>query len=287
MLPAFEYRSPLSVEEALELLAKYREDVKVLAGGHSLIPAMKQGEVCPKVLLDLRRMAGLSAIDPFEDGGLRIGALVTHRDLEISELARGRSPLLAEVASQVGDAQVRNFGTLVGSVCQADPASDYPAALLALEAQVVVASPRGERSVPVEGFIQGAFETALEPDELVLAIDVPRSWARTAAYVRVRHVASGFALAGVAAQILVEDGRIASARIGVTGVAERAFRLAVIEEQLLGREPLPGAFAEMIRGVALGREILSDGAASAEYRSHLADVCTARALRKAISRIGV
>lgn len=286
MLGQFEYRSPRSIEETLELLGKHREDARILAGGHSLLPAMKQGDVSPKVLIDLRRVAGLSTIDAFDEGGFRIGALVTHQSLEVSDLVRARCPLLARVASQIGDTQVRNFGTLAGSICHSDPASDPAAALLALDAQVVVASPRGERSVPIDGFLQGAFQTALEPDELVVAVELLRSWATTSAYVKVSGSASTFPLAGAAVQIEMASGHIEEARIGVSAVTDRSFRAQAAEARLRDCEPTKEALEEAIAGVAQGLEVIADLAASAQYRAHLAEVCVRRAINAAISRIG-
>ena len=286
MISSFEYRSPRSVEEALELLARHQEEAKILAGGHSLIPAMKHGDCAPAVLIDLRRIEGLSSIEPFAEGGFRVGALVTHRGLERSELVRSRAVILSEAASQAGDAQVRNFGTLVGSVCHSDPAADYPAVLLALDAQVIVASPRGERSVPIDGFLQGPFQTALEPDELVVAVDLLRSWASTGAYCKVRRSAISFALAGVAIQVALEEGRIAEARIGVTGVSDRPFRASSIEAQLRNHALESDGLSNVLRDLAHDRNVLPDPEAAADYRSHLADVCARRAMQKALSRFG-
>lgn len=289
MIPAaFEYRSPETIEQALELLEKYREDAKVLSGGHSLIPALKLRLTTPAVVVDLRRIPGLTSMEPLpvaEGDGFRIGALVTHHDIEASPLVRARGPLLAEAAGMIGDAQVRNFGTLVGSICNADPAADYPAVLLALQARVVIVSPRGERSVPVGDFLQGCLETALEPDEFVRAVMFPRSSPASAAYLKVRQSASGFAIVGVAAQLRMQGAIAREVDVGVTGIAERAFIATELEDALQGQEITPETVEEAVRGIASGREISSDIHASAEYRAHLAGVYAKRAILLAASRV--
>jgi carbon-monoxide dehydrogenase medium subunit len=283
---AFEYRAPESIDETLALLAKYREDAKVLAGGHSLIPALKLRFASPAVVIDLRRIPDLASIEATEahGGGFEVGALVTHHEVETSPLIHARCPLLAETAAAIGDVQVRNFGTLVGSVCHADPSSDYPAALLALEAEVVIASPRGERSVPVHDFLQGMLETALEPDELARAVRFPASYAATAAYSKMRQSASGFAIAGAAAQLRLEGMRAVDVAVGITGVADRAFRATQVEEALRGAELTSDLVEAAVRGIAAGRELLGDLHASGEYRAHLAEVHARRAILRALSR---
>lgn len=288
MIPtAFEYRSPETIEEALALLDKYREDAKVLSGGHSLIPALKLRLSTPAVVVDLRRIPGLSSIEalaPGEGDGFRIGALVTHHDVEASSLVKARSPLLSEVAGMIGDVQVRNFGTLVGSICNADPAADYPAALLALGARVVIVSPRGERAVPVGDFLQGCLETALEPEEFVRSVVFPRSSPATAAYLKMRQSASGFAIVGVAVQLRMKGAVASEVDVGVTGIAERAFIATPLEDLLQGSEITPEAVEEAVQGIASGRELLSDLHASAEYRAHLAEVYAKRAILLGASR---
>lgn len=277
----FEYRSPETIEEALELLVKYREDARILSGGHGLIPALKERVVSPAVVIDLCRVPGLDAIEAYEDGGLRIGARVTHRSIESSEVIAVHAPLLAGTASQVGDPQVRNFGTLVGSICHADPAADYPATLLVLEALVVIASPRGERLVPIDAFLQGAQQTALEPDELVIAVDVPRDWPQSAAYVKVPRSASGFALAGVAAQLVIEKDVVSHAALAVTGACERAFLSRELARDLLGHAATGERIHQAAQDLCAGLDVIDGPDASAEYRSHLVDVCARRALIRA------
>ena len=305
MIPAaFEYRAPRTVEEALALLAKHREEARVLTGGHGLIPALKLRQETPALVVDLRRIPGLGDVEPLDpappspraappdppcggpgrSGGLRIGALVSHRALAEAPTVRSRCPVLAEVAALIGDPQVRSVGTLVGSICHGDPAADYPAVLLALGARVLIASPRGERLAEVAEFIQGPFETALEPDELVLAVEVDRSAPASSAYYKVHRSASGFALAAAAAVVEIEGERIRSCAIGVTGVATRPFRAHAVEERLVGALCAHGFPEGAARGASDGQSVLDDLHASAEYRAHLAEVCIRRAVEKALSR---
>lgn len=285
MIPApFEYRSPETIEEALALLSRYREDARILTGGQSLLGVLKLRLATPAVLVDLRRVRGLSAIEPSREGtreGFVIGALVTHREVEASPLVRARSPLLADVAGRIGDVQIRNVGTLVGSIVHADPSSDYPAALLVLGARVAVASPRGEWEVPVADFLQGAFEAALEPDELVRSVEVPASFPSSAAYVKMRLREAGFALSGVAAQLTLDGPRARAIAVGVTGAAARPFRATAVEDALRGRDITREAVRAAVRGITEGHEILADSHASLEYRAHLAEVHAERAILRA------
>ncbi|MBI4603168.1 MAG: xanthine dehydrogenase family protein subunit M [Planctomycetes bacterium] len=286
MIPALEYRTPESLEEALDLLERHGEEAKVLAGGHGLIPALKLRLAAPRVLVDLRRVPGLSSIEPLPEGGdgFVVGALVTHREIEVSPLVRARCPLLAEVAGAIGDAQVRNFGTLAGSLCHADPAADYPAVLLALDAEAVVASRRGERRVSAGELVQGVFETALEPDEIVRSVRFPGPHFAAAAYSKARQAASGFALAGAAAHLKLDGRRATDIAVGITGVAARPFRAAGVEDALRGQELSPEAVEAAVRGLAAGRELTSDIHASAEYRARLAEVHAKRAILRAAER---
>lgn len=284
MIPwAFEYRAPETVEEALALLSKYREDAKVLAGGQSLIPMLKQYLCTPRVVIDLRRIPGLAAIEAVE-AGVRIGSLATHRDVEASSLVKARCPLLSEVAAVVADLQVRNCGTVAGALCQADPAGDHPAALLALEAEVEIASPRGDRLTKVGDFLQGAMEVALEPDELVRAVCIRQSHAATCAYRKKERERAGYALAGAAAQLRLNGGLVEEIRVAVTGVASRPFRASLMEEKLQGKDARRQEVEAAACGIARGKEVIADSFASAEYRSRLAEVYAARAVLAAAAK---
>ncbi len=279
MIPApFAYHRPSSVDEAVRLLAD-TPDAKVLAGGHSLIPAMKLRLAQPPALIDLGRVAGLNTIRA--DGTrLRIGALATHRDIESSELLQTRCPLLPEVAAAIGDAQVRNRGTLGGSIVHADPAADWPAAIVALDAEMELAGPKGRRTVRAADFFVEMMQSAVQPNEILVEIRVPVT-AASVAYVKAAQKASGFAVAGVAVVINPENSTVA---IGVTGAATKAFRATVAEAALKGRELTP----ELIESAALkaddGVETLNDIHASADYRAHLVRVNARRALELAHSR---
>ena len=279
MIPQdFEYSAPASLKEALELIATGER--KILAGGMSLIPLMKLRLAAPEHVVDLARVPGLGYIT--ESGGtVRIGATVTHHDLESSPVIRGRAPLLAEAAGHIGDTQVRNMGTIGGSIAHADPAADYPASLLALEAQIRLVSAKSDRTVPASDFFLDAFTTAIEPGELVLEVLVPTEEPKEGyRYEKVSHPASGFAVVGVAARIKKAGAKISMARIGVTGMSPRAFR-ALEAEKLL--ESGTGV-AQAAATVAEGQEANRDLYASADYRRHLARIWAARALGVALSR---
>ena len=272
----FDYHRPSTIDEAIALLAKHGEDAKVLAGGHSLIPAMKLRLARPKVVVDIARIANLSDIR--EAGGMiALGALTTHQAVETSALLKATCPLLPETASVIGDVQVRNKGTIGGSLVHADPAADYPAAILALEAEIDVAGPRGRRTIRAADFFVDLLQTALAPDEILTEIRVPVT-ARTAAYVKTEQKASGFALAGVA--VVVGP---AGVRIGVTGVAAKAYRATASEQALAGRQSSE-AIALAAARAADGVEPLNDIHASSTFRAHLAQVNTKRALEQAIAR---
>ena len=279
MIPQeFEYSAPQSLQEALGLVASGER--KVLAGGMSLIPMMKLRLATPAEVVDLGRIAGLDAIA--ESGGfVQVGAMATHHAVETSPVVRARCPLLSDTASHIGDAQVRNMGTLGGSIAHADPAADYPAALVALEAQIRLVSAHSDRSVEASEFFQDAFTTSLEPGELVLEVRVPVEEASEGyAYEKVPHPASGFAVVGVAVRIKRQAGRIVTARIGVTGMGSHAFR-ARAAEKLLEDGAAPEQAAAVVGD---GEEANSDLYASADYRHHLARIHARRALAVALSR---
>lgn len=286
MIPAqFEYHRPATVKEALRLLGTL-PDAKLLAGGHSLLPLMKLRLVSPPHVIDLGRIAELRAIKA-EKNGLAIGALVTHWMIESSDIIKARAPLLAQTAARIGDVQVRNLGTIGGSVAHADPASDYPAALLALEAELVAEGPSGRRTIPVGEFFTGLFSTALRSDEILLDVRIPDRPVRTgSAYLKFAHPASGFAVVGVAASVTLDaDGRCARAAIGITGVAPVAYRAAATEQMLAGRSLDVAAVEAAAAKAADGVDVNEDIFASADYRGHLARVFTRRAITQALSEV--
>jgi len=274
MIPqTFEYTAPKTLDEALELLA---EGAKPLSGGMSLIPMMKLRLAAPDHLVDLGRLKDLNYIR--EDGGsLHIGATVTHQEVAASALVRAKCPLLAQTAAGVGDPQVRNRGTIGGSVAHADPSADYPAALQALEAKFVLKGAKSERTVAAADFFLDTFLTALEPGEIVREVILPVEDAGTGTYYeKVVQKASGFAVVGIAVRI-----KKGWARVGVTGLSNHAYRALAVEKALQGGADVQHAAAMVAEGV----DANSDLHASAEYRTHLAVVHTARAILAAMSRM--
>ena len=284
MIPAeFQYHSPKTLDEALKLLADHGDDAKLLAGGHSLLPAMKLRLASFGHLVDLGRIAGLDGIK--EDGGtIAIGALATHYKLESSELLRSKCPLLSECAAAIGDVQVRNRGTMGGSLAHADPAADYPAAIVALDAEIVVRGPKGSRTIKATDFFVDLLTTSLAAGEIVTEVRVKPFAAKTgSAYVKVPQPASGFAVVGVAAIVTLDgSGKIASARVGVTGAAAKGYRAQSTEAALTGKGV--DAIAAAADQATAGVETNGDLFASAEYRAHLANVTARRAIQKAVER---
>lgn len=287
MIPApFEYHVPGTLAEATELVARFGEEGKILAGGHSLVPLMKLRLTTPKHLVDIGKIAELRGIR--EEGDmLLIGAMTTHFQIESSDLLAKRCPLLPETARAIGDAQVRNKGTLGGSLAHSDPAADWPAAVMALGAELQAVSVRGERWIPIQEFVLDLLTTALEPDEILAAVRVPVLPARGGdAYVKFPHPASGFAVVGVAARVALDDrGSVAEVAVAVTGVGPKAYRASAVEEALRGKSPSTKRLQEAAAHAADGLEPIADLYASAEYRAHLARIYTRRALGRAIARV--
>jgi carbon-monoxide dehydrogenase medium subunit len=271
MIPApFDYRRAEHLEEALGLLQEHGDDAKALAGGHSLLPLMKLRLATPGLLVDIGRLQDLSYVR-LDGDRVRIGALTRHRDLEIDPVLREQVPLLAHVAGQVGDPQVRHRGTIGGSLAHGDPASDLPAACLALGAELTLRSARGERTVPAAEFFTGFLETALAPDELLVEISVPAVPGAGWSFQKFNRRAQDWAIVGVAA-----------VRNGTTGVAlvnmgPTPLRARAVEEALAaGASP-----AEAAERADEGLDPPGDLNASPEYRRHLARVLVRRALEEA------
>jgi carbon-monoxide dehydrogenase medium subunit len=286
MIPAaFDYRRPTSLAEAVGLLAAHADDAKILAGGHSLVPMMKLRLATPTLLIDIGRLSELSGIRE-QNGMLIIGAGTTHHAAESSVLLQQRCPLLAETAAAIGDVQVRNRGTIGGSVAHADPAADWPAAILAVGAQIKLIHASGERMVSAADFFVDMLTTALESREILTELHVPINPPRTGgAYLKVAQPASGFALTGVAAQVtLAANNMVQSVAVGVTGVSNIAYRASMTERALHGQAATAEAVAQAAGRATEGVEALSDIHASAEYRLHLTRVYTRRALQRAIER---
>jgi carbon-monoxide dehydrogenase medium subunit len=270
MIPAaFKYFRPTSVEEAVALIAA-DEDAKVLAGGHSLLPIMKLRLAAPSALVDIGRIEGLSYVRE-DDGVIAIGALTRHHDVATSPLLAERAPLVAEAASFVGDPQVRHRGTIGGSIVHGDPASDMPAAILALDAVMVLVGPNGRREVPASEFFLGFLETAIAPDEICTEIRFPAA-PDGFGFEKFTRRAQDWAIVGVAAQRRGDDVAVA-----LVNMAQTTVRAAAAEQAIAD-----GAGLEAAAALAdAGTEPVSDQSASAEYRRHLARVLTGRALAKA------
>jgi carbon-monoxide dehydrogenase medium subunit len=285
MIPAsFDYITAKSLDDAIALLAKHKDDAKILAGGHSLLPAMKLRLMQPKVLIDLGRIKDLSYIKE-EGGQIRIGAMTTHFQVEMSDLLRRTCPLLPETASQLGDMQVRNKGTIGGSLVHSDPAADWPAAILALDAELVAKSATGDRVIKASDFFVEMLTTALEPGEVLREIRIPASKGKVGqAYVKVRHPASGFAVVGVAVNLSVDGGKCQSAAVGITGVSTKAYRATKVEGALKGDALDAKTLGAAAAHAADSVDVNSDLYASADYRKQLAAVYIRRALETAVSR---
>ena len=281
----FEYVVPASLGEAVSLLEKHTERAKILAGGHSLIPMMKLRLATPEFLIDISRIPELSYIK--EDGGtLRIGALTTHYTIETSDLIRRRLPALSDAAGLIGDVQVRNKGTIGGSIAHADPAADYPASILAADATIVALGPRGERQILASKFFLDMLTTALARNEIVREIQIPvKSGKSGSAYLKMAQKASGFAICGAAALIELDgSGALSKVAIGITGVGSHAFRAAKTEAELKGKKPSPEVLKKACEQASDGVTALDDIHASADYRLDMARVFARRALEAAIAR---
>lgn len=269
MIPAaFDYKKAGSSEEAVALIVEHGDEAKLLAGGHSLIPMMKLRLAVPSVLVDIAGVEDLSYIDDRGDH-IAIGALTKHRSLETSDLLITECPLLAHVASKVGDPQVRHRGTLGGSLAHSDPASDLPAAVLALGASLVAEGPNGQREIAVADFFTGYFESALSDDEMLTEVRVPKAPGASWSYQKFNSRAQDWAIVGVAA-VEVQG----AAQIALVNMASTPLRAEAVEAALAGG----ASAAEAAEAAAEGTDAPTDLNASPEYRDHLARVLTKRAL---------
>jgi carbon-monoxide dehydrogenase medium subunit len=283
MIPAaFEYARASSVDDALAQLGA-NPGSKILAGGHSLLPLLKIRLASADSLIDIADVPELRGMRALPDGGVEVGALTTYADI----IEQTQLDWVREAVRHIGDVQVRNRGTVGGSIAHADPASDLPAISLALDYSAVLRSSRGERVVPLDGFFQGPFQTAMEPDELLVAI---RRGAQPAgaggAYQKLRQPASGYALVGVAAVVARSGGAISHVRVGVTGVHEHAYRAPEVEAALVGSDGSASAIAAAAALVLTDVEVNSDLHADRAYRTALAVTYTRRAIETALSRAG-
>ena len=280
----FDYKVPKSLDEAVSLLAADPDGSKVLAGGHSLIPAMKLRLAQPQILIDIARLKDLSYIR--DDGSqILIGATTTHYQIESSDLLKQICPLLPACAASIGDVQVRNKGTIGGSIAHSDPAGDWPAAVIALNAELVLVGPKGERTIKADQFFIDLLTTDLQPGEILREIRIKKPSGRFGqAYQKVPHPASGFAVVGVAVNLLLKgDGTCESASIGVTGVGVKAYRAAAAEAALTNSSLDDSAIKNAAAHVCDGVDPNADLYASGDYRCHLAQVHTRRGVAAAKS----
>ncbi len=284
----FDYQAPATLRDAVSLLND-NADAKVLAGGHSLIPMMKLRLSEPSVVIDLAKVDGLSYVRE-SDGGLAIGAMTTYYDIINSDAVQQHAPVVAEAAGLVADPQVRNMGTIGGSLAHADPAADLPAVMLALGAELVASSRASlgrvsTRTISADDFFVDLFTTALEPNEILTEIRIPAQAANSgAAYAKMANKASHFAIVGVAAAVTVENGSVSAARIGVTGAGSSASRASDSEDRLVGNAGDVNAIRSAAGRAANGIELNEDVHASAEYREHLTKVFALRAITAAVER---
>src|SRR5688500_574002 len=283
MIPAeFDYKRATSLDDAISLLQQSNGEGKFLAGGHSLIPLMKLRLSEPGVLIDIARIPQLQGIRE-KDGKVEIGAASTHTDIATSEIVRRLCPVVAEAAAEIGDPQVRNRGTIGGSLAHADPAADYPAVMVALDAEIHIKGPGGWRAVKAGDFFQGMFTVDLAEDELIAGVQIAP--ARTAGYAKLHQRASHYAIVGVAASLEMDGNTCRSARIGLTGASTHAQRLTQVEASLAGKE-LSQAIIDAAANLAADglEDVNSDIHASEAYRRAMVKVFTRRANQKAVGR---
>ncbi|MBI2218581.1 MAG: xanthine dehydrogenase family protein subunit M [Candidatus Rokubacteria bacterium] len=282
---AFEYHAPASIQETLGLLGRLGDDAKLLAGGHSLVPMMKLRLARPKHVIDLRKVPGLAGVRE-EGGSIVIGAMTTHWQVESSPLLCEKCPILSDTASVIGDPQVRNLGTIGGSLAHADPAADIPATAIALGAEFVCEGPKGRRTVKVDEWFQGLMQTALHEDEILVEIRFP-AWPAGSggAYMKFPHPASRFAVVGVAAMVTLDGkGACTKAGVGVTGAGTKAVRAKGVEAGIVGKTLDQATIEGAAQNAADGVDVQADLQGSVEYKQHLCRVFARRAIEAAVKR---
>ncbi len=288
MIPAaFDYVRPGSLDEALRVLRDREGEAKVLAGGYSLIPLLRYRLAEPGILVDIGSIADLAYVRAAA-GELQIGARTTHHQLETSPLIANGSGLWADAAAGIGDPQVRNWGTIGGSIAHADPSSDWPSVLLASRASVVVRDLERERVIPAREFFVDTFVTAIEPTEILVEVRVPIPPARSGgAYEKLERKAGDFATAAAAVQVtLAADGAIAAAGVALSAVAETPFALVAAETALVGARPSADLEATVRRAASEGCNPAKDGHGPVDYKRAMAGEMAVRALRRALARAG-
>lgn len=280
----FEYQRAASLEDAIAKLTASNGTGKIIAGGHSLVPMMKMRLAQPTLLIDIARVQELTGIRE-SNGRIEIGACTVHHDIASSTLLQQLVPALSDAAGEIGDPQVRHCGTIGGSLAHADPAADYPSAMLALDAEILLQGAGGTRRINAGAFFQDLFTVDLHPDELIVSVSFAA--ARGSAYAKLHQRASHYAIVGVAAALEVRDGIIGSARIGVTGVGSHAVRLSTIEQSLAAKPATAESIASATDGAGAAlTSVYGDLHASAEYRRAMVEVFARRALERALARAG-
>lgn len=278
MIPiSFDYKKASSVDEALAMLD---DDSQLLGGGHSLIPTLKLRLNSPGTLVDISKIDSLKHIRDNEKS-ITIGAGVTHAQLAENDALASHCPMMVEAAREIGDIQVRNRGTIGGSIAHADPAADWPAVLLAANAQITVQNSGGSRTIDIDQFFEGFYSTALEEGEIITSISIPKTEEnKNSTYVKFKQPASRFAIVGCAVALNMDGKKVNSARVGLTGVADAAYRAENVERALAGNELNNTTINAAVQNVAEGVSVMSDHYASEAYRTHLAHVFVKRALKK-------
>ena len=279
MVPSkFAYHKPTTIKEAVALLTAHSDDSKILAGGHSLVPVLKLRLNDPEHLIDISGVASMGGIKDNEKS-ITIGANATHAEIASNAALKEHAPMIALAASMIGDIQVRNFGTIGGSIAHADPAADWPAVLLAADANVVISNASGNRTVDIDQFFKGLFMTAVGEEEIITAISIPKTaFNKNSTYVKFPQPASRFALVGCAAAVANVDGYVTEARVAFSGVSATPFRDSNVEKSLKGSVLNDGSIATATASVADDVSVMSDHFAAEKYRKHIAGVYARKAL---------
>ena len=281
----FHYEAPSSLEEAFSLLQTYGDEAKVLAGGQSLIPLIKLRFAAPAAIIDINHIPGLDYHEEDSDGSLRIGALCRHRTLERSELLRSKHPTMSTCAPLIADPMVRTRGTLVGSLCHADPQGDWASVMLAMGGEVVARSTRGERTIPVSQFVVGTFTNSLEPDEIAVEARIPAPrGTRSGTYLKLERRVGDFATVGLALVLESSGGTINRAGIALTGVGSSNIQCTSAEQALAGKTLNESTIEQAARLAAEAAEPKTDVRGSAEYKRHVVHTFVRRALSSRAAR---
>lgn len=278
---SFAYEEPATLDAALQILTNRGDEAKVIAGGTALVNLMKQRLVQPAYLVSLRSIGGLDGIS--RNGELHLGALSTHRSIEISPLVRAHAPMLSEMFHQVASVRIRNIATVGGALAHADPNQDTPPALIALDARIHTRSPRGDREIPAERFFTGYYETVLEPDELVTEVIVPAQPASSAAaFIKfLPQTQDDYATVSAAVRVTLTEGRISDLRVAAGSVGQTPLRLTAVEAAIRGEHLEPGLFSDATPLAAQGVDPTSDFRGSAAYKRAMTVIFVRRALERA------